>query len=425
MTRGWAKLVVMGAVACLSACGRSSLPPLPSPSATAPTIGRISTDPFTNATSQHATEVEPSAFAFGTTIVAAFQIGRFFLAGSSDIGFSASHDGGVTWMSGDLPGTTNVATPAGPFDSVTDPAVAYDARHAAWLIASLPVSFSSATTPAVLVSRSIDGLSWSYPVYVAPGQTSSDKNWIVCDNSARSLFYGHCYVQWDEPGTGGTLGTIHMSTSMDGGLTWGPPLNTSNGAAGIAGQPLVKPDGTVIVPIDDFNELNLLSFVSHDGGASWTAALPVAAIADHFEAGNLRAGPLPSAAIDAAGRVYVVWQDCRFRIGCAGQRYRTDNIGGRSELDKRFASADRSDDEHHGSLLARPRGGWVNRGSKRSPRPYILLLCQQRLHAGNVSTVRWFHLIPQRRHDLGCTGYVSRADERDMATADYSGQDGR
>jgi hypothetical protein len=31
---------------------------------------------------------------------------------------------------------------------------------------------------------------------------------------------------------------------------------------------------------------------------------------------ELRSGPLPSAEIDAEGRVYVVWQDCRFRRAC-------------------------------------------------------------------------------------------------------------
>jgi hypothetical protein len=33
-------------------------------------------------------------------------------------------------------------------------------------------------------------------------------------------------------------------------------------------------------------------------------------------AGSLREGPLPSAEIDGAGTVYVVWSDCRFRRGC-------------------------------------------------------------------------------------------------------------
>ena len=45
-----------------------------------------------------------------------------------------------------------------------------------------------------------------------------DKNWIVCDNTKNSQFYGHCYTQWDDHGAGNRLA---MSTSTDGGLTWG------------------------------------------------------------------------------------------------------------------------------------------------------------------------------------------------------------
>jgi len=48
---------------------------------------QISSDPFTNKTSNHKTEVEPDTFAFGNTIVSAFQQGRFFDGGGSDIGF--------------------------------------------------------------------------------------------------------------------------------------------------------------------------------------------------------------------------------------------------------------------------------------------------------------------------------------------------
>jgi hypothetical protein len=43
----------------------------------------------------------------------------------------------------------------------------------------------------------------------------------------------------------------------------------------------------------------------------------VATVVDHADAGNLRSGPLPSAEIDAAGTLYVVWQDCRFEASCA------------------------------------------------------------------------------------------------------------
>lgn len=40
------------------------------------TLIQISSDPYTNPTSQHKTEVEPEHVSFGSTIVATFQAGR-------------------------------------------------------------------------------------------------------------------------------------------------------------------------------------------------------------------------------------------------------------------------------------------------------------------------------------------------------------
>jgi hypothetical protein len=53
-------------------------------------LTQVSSDPFTTPTSQHRTEVEPDTFAFGSTIVSAFQVGRFFDGGGSAIGFATS-----------------------------------------------------------------------------------------------------------------------------------------------------------------------------------------------------------------------------------------------------------------------------------------------------------------------------------------------
>lgn len=275
-------------------------------------ISRVSSDPFTNPSSQHATQVEPDMVAFGSTIVTAFQSGRFQSAGSSDIGFVTSLDGGMTWIAGFLPGITKIVAAGNRFDSVSDPAVAYDARHATWLIASLPILFNGAPAPAVLVSRSNDAVAWSNPVDIAPNQAASDKDWIVCDNTASSTFYGHCYVEWDDP----ISGRIHMNTSTDGGQTWGPILSTADNATGIGGQPLVQPNGTIVVPISDFNEQNELAFVSFTGGANWQMSHRISPVTFHLDDGAMRSGPLPSAAIDAAGNVYVVWEDCRFRASC-------------------------------------------------------------------------------------------------------------
>src|SRR5713226_4868269 len=70
------------------------------------TLTQLSSDPFTNNTSQHATEVEPDTLASGSTFVSAFQVGRFFNGGASDIGFATSTNGGKNFKNGFLPGTT-------------------------------------------------------------------------------------------------------------------------------------------------------------------------------------------------------------------------------------------------------------------------------------------------------------------------------
>jgi hypothetical protein len=274
-----------------------------------PNLTQISSDPYTVAPGQHATEVEPHMLASGNSLVAAFQTGRISPGGATAIGWATSTDGGATWSHGFLPGLTT-GEGSGPYDAASDPAVAYDAKHGVWMIASLPLS-STLQTPAVVVSRSTDGLSWQNPVSVDATARSSDKNWIVCDSWANSPHYGNCYVEWDDPFN---LSEILMSTSTDGGLTWGVATPTANSAEGIGGQPLVQPNGTVVVPIDS----NVVSaFSSSDGGVSWTAPVTISNIQLHADAGGIRSGALPSAAVDGAGAVWVVWEDCRFRTGCS------------------------------------------------------------------------------------------------------------
>ncbi len=277
-------------------------------------LTRISTDPYTNPDSQHKTQVEPDTFAFGQTVVAAFQSGRFFNGGASNIGWATSINGGASWTHGFLPATTVNATPPGPYARVSDPSVAYDARHKVWIISYLGIVVPEAAPVDVLVSRSTDGgLTWGNPVIVNKSGDFNDKNWTVCDDTATSPFYGHCYTEFDDASKNNL---VQMSTSTDGGLTWGPALTTPDHACVIGGQPLVQPNGTVIVTIDDCFETAILSFRSTDGGKSWSRVTLAAQILAIFDPGNIRSGPLPSAEIDKQGRVYVVWEDCRFEPNC-------------------------------------------------------------------------------------------------------------
>jgi hypothetical protein len=269
-------------------------------------LTRVSTDPYTDAQAQHRTEVEPDTFSFGTTIVSAFQVGRVSGGGSSNIGWAASTDGGATWTNGFLPGITTIA--GGPYLQASDPSVAFDARHNVWLISSLGLNGSRVD---VLTSRSTDGRIWGTPVVTATG--SLDKNWIVCDNTSTSPFYGHCYTEYDVTSNNG----IRMRTSTNGGASWGAALSPSGGATGLGGQPVVRPNGTVLVPYRATNAAQIRSFRSIDGGTSWRATVLVSSVSHHTVAGGLRESPLPSAEIDAAGTAYVAWADCRFRTGCA------------------------------------------------------------------------------------------------------------
>jgi hypothetical protein len=84
----------------------------------------------------------------------------------------------------------------------------------------------------------------------------------------------------------------------------------------IGGQPVVQPNGTVVVPIENANETALLAFISTNGGASWNSTITVTSVNHHTDAGSIRSGALPTVEIDGAGTVYVVWSDCRFERSC-------------------------------------------------------------------------------------------------------------
>ncbi|MGB6675245.1 MAG: hypothetical protein WBE44_01015, partial [Terriglobales bacterium] len=99
---------------------------------------KLSTDTFHNSDSDHHTEVEPDTFAWGSTIVTGFQVARVPDGGGADIGFATSTDAGKTWTSGYLPGLTDNYK-GGSFTAASDAAVVYDAKHAEWLISTLPL----------------------------------------------------------------------------------------------------------------------------------------------------------------------------------------------------------------------------------------------------------------------------------------------
>jgi hypothetical protein len=295
-------------------------------------LTRISSDPLTNTNAQHATQAYADTYSYGRVIVSVFAQGLSTVVsgGSSGVGFATSDDGGQTWIHGSLPGVA----PGGRFSGVVFPAVAYDRKHRTWLISVVAAVANPAAPDApppkttVLVSRSADGgQTWSQPVTVAQAHSpvSLGKPWITCDTGLLSPHYGNCYAEfWSHNNAGGKK-YIQMSTSADGGRTWSAAQGTADHATATAGAPLVQPDGTVVVLMDNWiparPSTQVRSFESVNGGKSWGPSHPVAQLHGAPSPLNSLGSfdiALSSAAVDGTDRIYAVWPDCRFRPHCTG-----------------------------------------------------------------------------------------------------------
>jgi hypothetical protein len=286
-----------------------------------PALVRIAADTTSTAGAQHATVVEPDAFAAGSKVVATFQVGRFFGGAAGAIGFSTSANAGRSWRSGLLPGLPQAG-------AASDPVVAYDAQHARWLIATLVPSVSGQS--AVAINASADGFTWeapvtavSYPRNTSAG-TSLDKQWLTCDNGEASSFRGRCYLAYTDlahdPDPQHQGSHIAVQSSSDGGRTWSQPVLVTVTANIVSPgvQPVVRPNGQLVVA---FFEDGLVEAVrSDDGGGTFSARERISTLKFHerpVRPNRLRAFSLPTATVDAAGVVYVAWLDCRFRADCA------------------------------------------------------------------------------------------------------------
>jgi hypothetical protein len=253
-----------------------------------------------------------------TVVVAAFQQGRFSDGGSVDPGFATSHDGGLTWVHGNLPGLT--AAVGGSYQRASDPAVAFGPDGAAY---ATTISFDAdGCRSAVSVQRSDDGgLTWGAPLFPqADGDCKlfNDKNWMTVDTYPGSPHFGRIYLAWDQfrATTTPRSEPIVLRYSDDRGATWSDLVAVSDPVAKAIGVlPLVEPNGDLILVYDDFSsgEAVLVSQVSRDGGATFDPEVKISRPREALEL-HVRTGGLPSASVDpVTGRLFAVWQDQRFR----------------------------------------------------------------------------------------------------------------
>jgi hypothetical protein len=271
------------------------------------TVSRqLSRDTTSDYYAEHETQVEPSSFAWGKKVVAAFQSGRIANGGAAAIAFATSADAGAHWRSGVLP--------QGDYAIVSDSVVAYDSVHGRWLVAALGAGSGLFD---VYVVRSRDGLTWSAPIAaVRDVNEDYDKEWLACDNGKASRFRGTCYLAYVDTRTQ----WLAIRRSTDGGVTWSASVRMQPGIvnATFSGpMPVVRPNGDVVVPYALYapisgGEDRMAAVISHDGGATFSAPVRIARL-EYTEGFDVRAPAMPSVAADTRGKLYAVWADSHFR----------------------------------------------------------------------------------------------------------------
>lgn len=192
---------------------------------------------------------------------------------------------------------------------------------------------SGSSGPVVAVSRSFDdGSHWEPPV-IASNTTNpvdfNDKDYVWADGNPNSPFFGNVYASWtlfQGVGRFGRSGAfspepIVVARSTDGGKTWSNGVRLSqsanNSAVGGRQGSLIRtgPDGTVYVFWEGaiFHHSEQLVAISHDGGASFSRPIPVAAVNDipsPLPGSSFRDDSFPSAEVNqVTGAIYVTWAD--------------------------------------------------------------------------------------------------------------------
>ena len=246
-------------------------------------------------------------------VVAVFQEGRYPDIAAVDDGYATSHDGGRTWIHGDLPNLTQAV--GGPYERASDPVVAFGpdgAVYATTIAMNQVTDFRTAVT----VQRSDDGgLTFGDPVIVredANPLAFNDKEWIAVDTYPSSPHFGRIYVVWDR--IFGSVQPPVISFSDDRGATWSRVRRLSTVANALGTYPLVQPNGDLTVVYLDVFRFSFVAQTSHDGGATFGPLVVIDDCMATDPPDQRDGGCIPGATVDpVTGFLYAGWTDARFR----------------------------------------------------------------------------------------------------------------
>ncbi len=262
--------------------------------------------------------------------VAFFQAGRVDAGCAQVNGYATTFDGGKTWKTGPMPKLTMAV--GGTYPLASDPVVAFGPNNMVY--ANSLMCDENFNDLAVSVSTN-GGKTWGPPILVPTERTLplDDKNWMIVDNGTGPGHHpGRIYLVWDN------VAPVVAMYSDDQAKTWNGPFVIYPGQ-GIGSLPLVMPNGDLavvfqgiqVVPslpsegsIDQSDltvtEKYLISTAPGAGGVPTGAPLvfgPPTGVGSYrgVDVRYHRAGEnLETAAVDPrSGRIYVAWEDNRFR----------------------------------------------------------------------------------------------------------------
>jgi hypothetical protein len=239
-------------------------------------------------------------------------------------------DGGKTWQTEALPGTTRCT--GGVYPDAADPWLAFASNGDLYAESE---GFGTGTGKnGVLINKSTDGgLTWSNAVQVNPtinadSNRHADKPSITADPTHP----GYAYAVWNE-----SQSETIFTRTVDGGQAWEPSRTIHSAHANdfnVGHQIIVLPDGTVLCAFTEGTYANngqvaLTLLRSSDQGQTWSAPIsgvvqtplidpsvqpPNATVTDPDTGQAVEAHPMfESVAVDQhSGTLYAVWIDGRF-----------------------------------------------------------------------------------------------------------------
>jgi len=279
-------------------------------------------------TSNTQSEVSGASDPTGQSVVIGWNDSEQFFATGSFNGYARSANGGATWVDGGV-------FPTGPVHNLFgDPVIAYSpniAGGAGHIHASLAVDFTAplAALSAITIQISNNGgVTWGNPINVATSLTDFlDKEWIATGPNPAGGF-DIIHASWTDFVNGDCFlfsCPIQYSRSLDGGLTWSPPITFNILGASQGSFIVVDSTGNnVYVFWEDFVSGNQVVNISNDAGANFGGTVTIAPInfAGIFDNdcqrftwnGQHRINQFVSAAINPVnGDLYVTWADGEFQ----------------------------------------------------------------------------------------------------------------